>query len=242
MNKKNGMDEREERWGKNKLKMEVKPTIKKTKKLAMTSKKKESYLPAIERETLCYGKSKEDLETRLSPLQQRFGRYACVRVLLPNFRYKKDKFYFYMKNPYDMSYGDFLLKEICQINHFMVKTDLPGISTIQVHYELMKEEHQNGLLCKIYMENPRDYGKKDFQGLCKMIEMTILNMNPTKTYEFIAYQDVYKSEGEYPHIYEEYEQEDEEDRRKTTSYYFNEDEKYDYTENQENEEFNSQWI
>lgn len=214
--------------------MEVKPTIKKTKKVSSKSNQSNVYLPAIDREELSFGKGvlKEDF----TPLERKFGKYGGVLALLPNFRYKKDKFYFCMKNPYDMSYGFFLLKQIYSASYFYIKTDFPGLSTIQIHYELMKEEREEGLLCKIYLEKARDFGKKDFQGICKMIEMSILNMNPTNTFEFISYQDVYYADGKYPHILEEFE-----DIEKVKEYQEEEytSDEYDFHENQENEFFNS---
>ncbi len=223
--------------------MEVKTVQKKTKKIVADKKPKmkEKTLPAIDVETLRYGPTTISEKSNL--LHKTFGKYAGLRVLLPNFRYKKGKFYFYMKNPYDMSYGDFLLKKIYQTNYFFVKTDLPGMSPIQVYYELLEEENKDGLLCKIYLENPRDFGKKDYQGMCKMIEMTILNMNPTDTYELISYQDVYCSDGEYPHIYESYEEEEvfEEKERRFIQYDEEKEDEY-MDENQENQEFNSQLI
>lgn len=218
--------------------MEVKPTTKKTKKLVSKSSimvsEEKVYLPVIDREELIYGKT--SLKEETSPLQHKFGNFSGVLALLPNFIYKKGKFYFQMKNPYDMSYGLFLIKQIYSANYFFIKTDLPGLSKIQVHYELMKEEKEEGLLCRIYFENARDFGKKDFQGICKMIELTILNMNPTNTFELISYQDVYSADGKYPHIYEEFEE------VKYPSKGYQKEEEVDYYENQENEKSNSEWI
>jgi hypothetical protein len=224
--------------------MEVKSIVKKTKKLGTNS----STLPAIDHQSLCYGiDTSVKREKESNPLTRRYGKYGGVRVLLPNFRYKKDKFYFHMKNPYDLSYSNFLLKTIYSMNFFYIQTDLPGISKIQIHYELMKEERDDGLLCKLYLENPRDFGMKDYQGICKMVEMSILNMNPTDTYEFISYQDVFCADGNYPHIYEDfyeieelpykYKEKVEEEEENPHKY-----KEYDFSENQENEEFNSQWI
>ncbi len=228
--------------------MEVKSIAKKTKKLGSTTAKTNvSTLPAIDHSTLCYGHTSDKKEEESNLLKRRYGKYGGVRVLLPNFRYKKDKFYFHMKNPYDLSYSDFLLKTIYSVNHFHIQTDLPGISKIQIHYELMREERDDGLLCKLYLENPRDFGMKDYQGMCKMVEMSILNINPTDTFEFISYQDVYCADGVYPHIYEDFEEiekipyqhkeEVEEEAENPRGY-----KEYDMMENQENEEFNSQWI
>ncbi len=222
--------------------MEVQTLQKKTKKLGSKKPmmKNEEKLPAIDTEILRYGPKME--QEKISYLQKTYGKYAGIRVLLPNFRYKNSKFYFYMKNPYDMSYGNFLLRKIYSINYFFVNTDLPNLPKIKVYYELLEEEHKDGLLCKIYLENSRDFGMKDYQGLCKMVEMTILNFNPTDTYELISYQDVYKFEGEYPHIHERFELEEFEEREPTFFIVEKEDEDDLWEENQdkENEEFNSQ--
>jgi hypothetical protein len=86
---------------------------------------------------------------------------------------------------------------------------------------------------------------KDYQGICKMVEMSILNMNPTDTYEFISYQDVYCADGNHPHIYEDFEEierlpyKHKEEVEEENPHKYKE---YDFSENQENEEFNSQWI
>ncbi len=227
------------------FKMEVKSIVKKTKKIGTNS----LTLPAIDHHSLCYGDVSTIRKEESNPLTRRYGKYGGVRVLLPNFRYKKDKFYFHMKNPYDLSYSDFLLRTIYSMNYFFIQTDFPGITKIQVHYELMKEEREDGLLCKLYLENPRDFGMKDYQGICKMVEMSILNINPTDTFEFISYQDVYCADGVYPHIYEDFEdvenmehlshrhKEEVEEEENPHKY-----KEYDFSENQENEEFNSQWI
>jgi hypothetical protein len=225
--------------------MEVQTLQKKTKKLGSKTplvKKEESkkQLPAIDVESLRFGTN--ILSEKTNFLHQTYGKYSGVRVLLPNFRYKKGKFYFYMKNPYDMLYGNFLLKKIYQINYFFVKTDLPCMSNIKVFYELIQEERTDGLLCKIYMDNPRDFGKKDFQGICKMIEMTILNMNPTDTYELISYQDVYRLDGEIPHIYESFEEEENYVSYEKQIDVNEEKEEYYLDENHDYEEFNSQLI
>ena len=128
--------------------------------------------------------------------------HDCVTIILPNYVYENGHVYFkygyYDRQMDERVEQKTLLPKLLVYNDFMVYTqksifydEMDKITynvTYKIYYEILLKNEIGGLSCNVYIPKNSNIYFEELKYLGKIIELDIMNVNPTKMYELCDIQ------------------------------------------------------